>query len=361
MRILDRYFFSEVIGPFVLALTVIIILMISGVLFELSDLLISKRVPLSVILRLFSYQLPWATVEALPIAVLAAVLIVTGRLAAENELTIIRSVGVSLKRYLVPALIFALAISILSYYLSEEVLPQANHAFQNTVRRIVLKDASPEIEEDVFFRAGKEYFFYIGQVDPASLEMRQIMVYQLRQEGYPRLITAASGYIRDGSWHLTDGVMRDIGEDGFVSDEVKYSSLTLELGDGLEHFFANQKTTREMTRAELLENIHLFAESGVNLRPFIVDYHLKLASPLASLVFVLFCLPLALRFLRLPRYSRFLALAASVALTLSYYLLTPFCRSLGINGIIPAVLGAWLPVLFLGSVGTLLYTRLDSF
>lgn len=360
MKLLDRYLINEIVGPFILALLVIIMLMVSGVLFELSELLITKKVPLLIISQLFSYQLPWAMVEALPIALLVGGLYALGRMSAANELTIIRSLGVSLKRHLAPIFIFAFLISLLSFYISEEVVPRANHAFQNTVRRIVLKEAGPGIEQDVFFRVGKEYFFYIGQVEQTDLEMKNILLYQLRGEEYPRIITASTGYINQGVWHLSDGVMRDIQADGFVSNEIKFSQLQLELGDGLERFFANQKTTREMTRKELAANIRLFGSSGINIKPFLVDYHLKLASPLASLAFAFFCLPLALRFLRLPKSSRSFSIGVCVALTLSYYLLTPFCRSLGINGILPPLYGAWLPTLLFAVLGLLFFLRVDS-
>ncbi len=359
MKIIDRHLLHQVAGPFVLALLALIILMVSGVLFELSELLIAKKIPFFVVVRLFFYRFPQATVEALPIAALLSALVVYTRMAADNELTIIRSVGVSLRRHLSPLLALVLTVSFFSLYLSENVVPQANHAFENIIRQIVLKNPGVDIEQDVFFRAGKEYFFYIGQVDPNTLEMKQIMVYQLRDKSYPRLITAESGVIKDGVWLLANGVARNIEPDGFVSDEIKYSTLRLELGDGLERFFANQKTTREMTRAELAENIRLFRPSGVNIRPFVVDYHLKLASPLASLVLVLFCLPLAIRFLRLPRYPRSVVVGLCVALTLTYYVITPFCRSLGVNGLISPVLGAWFPNLVYGAVGLLALAKLD--
>lgn len=360
MRILDRHLLQQVAGPFVLALLALIILMVSGVLFELSELLIAKKIPFFVIIRLFFYRFPQATVEALPLAALVAGLLAYTRIAADNELAIIRSVGVSLRRHLAPLLALVLVISLFSLYLSEKVVPQANHAFENIIRQIVLKNPGVEIEQNVFFRAGKEYFFYIGQVNPETLEMKEILVYQLRPESYPRLITAESGVIKDGVWLLSNGVARNIESDGFVSDEIKYTTMRLELGDGLERFFANQKTTREMTRAELAENIRLFRPSGVNIRPFVVDYHLKLASPLASLILVLFCLPLAIRFLRLPRYPRSVVVGLCVALTLTYYVTTPFCRSLGVNGLISPVLGAWLPNLAYGSVGLLALAKVDS-
>ncbi len=360
MQLLDRYLLREITGPLLLILLVIVMLMVSGVIFELSELLIAKKIPLTIIGQLFLFQFPGAIVEGLPIAVLASVLLALGRFSANNELTIVRASGISLRRCLLPAFLLALVVSLISFYLSDAVVPRANHGFQNMVRRIVLQEAKPEIEQDIFFRSGRDYFFYIGQVDATSLQLQNILVYQLNQEVYPRIITAQSGWIKDGVWYLVDGVLRNIEPDGFTSEEVKFGELRLELEDGLERFFGNQKTTREMSRSELAANIRLFSSSGINIRSFLVDYHLKFAAPLASTAFVLFCTPLVLRFLRLPKQSRLVLSSGAVALTLTYYVLTPFCRSLGINGIIPVFWGAWLPTILFGLCGVIAVIRADS-
>ena len=58
--------------------------------------------------------------------------------------------------------------------------------------------------------------------------------------------------------------------------------------DDSEVYFGNQRTTDEMNRKELKEYIERFQRSGIKVLPFVTEYHLKLAVPMASFIFILF-------------------------------------------------------------------------
>src|SRR5690606_26498267 len=117
------------------------------------------------------------------------------------------------------------------------------------------------------------------------------------------------------------------------------------------------KTTDEMTRRELRGHIELFQRSGIEVRAFVVDYHLKLALPFASFLFALTGSPLSLRS---ARSGRFYGITVSLVLSFLYFVLTSVSRSLGINGVLPTWVAAWLPTVMFLCFGGWLLNRADA-
>lgn len=357
---MDRYLLREFFGPFGLAMLIVTVLMLSDILFTLADWLIVKRVAGSVILRLVGYRLPALYVQAVPIAVLVGSMLALYRLSRDSELVIMAASGLSLERLAAPIIAFSLLLSATSFALNESVVPRANHAAENIIRRLVFQDVSPEIREGVFFRGQDNTVFYIRRFDRTHLLMEDVMVFRMGADPFPEMITASVARYGQGLWHLENGISRELDRDGFVINEARFASLDLKVDEDVERFFGNQKTTQEMSRAELRNNIRLFGRSGVDIRPFLVDYHLKLAMPFSNFFFAALGVPLALWVLRRPRSAHVVGTGGAFALVLTYYVLTPLCRSLGINGLLQPVAAAWLPSLTFALLGLFLFTRLEQ-
>lgn len=357
--LVDRYLLREFAGPFVVMVLGFSLILLSGTLFELADLLIVKKVAALTVLRLLLYQIPYTVLETLPVAMLFAALLAVGRLARDSELIIMRASGLSLRRFFLPLVLMALLVSIGAYYLNDTVIPRSNHEFQNVVRQIIFRDITPALEENIFFRGPDNNFFYVHKLDRGKLTMEDVMIYQVGQADtpYPVMITAKRAKYADGVWTLWDGVRRTLDKEGFVSQEGTFRKLEIMLGRDMERFFGDQKTTAEMTLDELGQNIALFARSGIDVSPFLVDYHLKIAKPFASLLFLLLGVPLS--FSPNRRRPQAVAVGISVLITLSYYVITPFFRSLGVNGILPAALAAWTPSLLFLVAAAVVWLRLE--
>jgi len=126
--------------------------------------------------------------------------------------------------------------------------------------------------------------------------------------------------------------------------------MWIEMEEDMERFLARQRTPAEMSRQELREEIELFRRSGIDVTRLLVDYHMKLALPLTSFIFILIGTPLSLG----NQESRAMSLALTVIIIFFYYLLVSFSRSLGRNGVLPPLLAAWLPNAVFGIFGVIL-------
>ena len=95
-RILTLYIIREIASLFLLGIVVFTLILLMGRLIKLTDLVISRGVPMSDISLMILYLMPSFLVFTIPMAFLLAVLLAFGRLSADNEITVMKSGGLSL-------------------------------------------------------------------------------------------------------------------------------------------------------------------------------------------------------------------------------------------------------------------------
>lgn len=286
LRILDRYVVREFIPPFLGAVVGFTVMLLSGTVFELMDYIFDNRMPVPVVLELLLHSIPGIVVLTLPIGALFAALLGMGRLSRDSEMGAIRSAGVSFRRASIPVLIASIVVSGFAYLLNEQIVPTSEHRAQNLIRQSLFSDAMPNIEENVFFRGTGDRFFYVGRVDSAESKLHTVLIYEMEGSEYPGIISADSGTFDSGVWHLRNGVSRTFDERGHTVHEVRWDELQYNMPTDETPFFGNQKTTSEMTRKELGEHLVLFKRSGLDVKRLEVEYHMKLALPFASFLWV---------------------------------------------------------------------------
>ncbi|MBI2914312.1 MAG: LptF/LptG family permease [Firmicutes bacterium] len=354
--ILDRYTAREFLGPFMVCIMGFGVILASGLLFDLADLLFLKRVAVRVVLQLLIYKVPAIVVITLPIAVLFGTLLSLGRLSKDSEMTVMRGSGVSFRRIILPFVMFGTIVSLTTYVLNEWVTPVYNHRFESILRKLTLQDPVLFLEANVFFREAGDRVIYVGEADRKTGRMRDVMIYELNPGSFPRLITARRGTYEGGVWNLEDVMVKVLDEDGFISSEASSATMRVGLEKNTEEYFGEQKTTDEMSRKELGEQIRLFQRSGVAVRRMVVDFHLKLALPFASLLFALVGAPLSLRS---ARAGHFFGVTMSLAVTFAYFVAMSVARSLGSNGVLPELASAWAPNALFGAAGIALICGAD--
>ena len=341
MRILDRYVVREFTGPLALSVLAFIVIMLSGQLFWLVDLIIQKNVPVLAVVRMLMYSLPGIVVQVLPIAVLFGVMIGLGRLARDSELQIMRASGVPFARIVMPLLVLGAIMSAGGFWLNESVVPWATHQSETIVREMIFQEAFPAVEEDVFFKAPGNRYFYVGKVNEGRGTLERVMIYETERKMFPRLVAAARGWAESGKWVLENGTIHELDAEGHVQMSMSFETMEISLEKELQSFSSSQKTPDEMSRKELKSNIDLFERSGIRVHGLRVDYHLKLAQPLAALVFALLGAPLVTKSPR--RGGGYFGVVAAAILSFAYYIVQALARSAAIRGTIPALMAAWLP------------------
>ncbi len=350
-KILDRYIISEVLSFVALTASALTIMLIVRTLFELTDMLINEQVALPYIIKLLVYRLPAFLVLTFPMSLLASSELAIGRLSTDSEITAMRAGGINLRRIIIPFLIAALVVSILSFVINDYIVPEANYLSQNIIREIVQKKGPSYIRRNVFFRDAENRYFYVNQFDEKNMIIQDIIVYEFNREGSLRTITAKEGTWVADTWKLENGTIYNNHEGEEGAYEMSFATLDIILKEDLQKFFKNQRTPQEMSSKELRQHIDILQQAGADTKSLEVDLYMKYSVPFSGLIFVLLGVPLGLR---VKRGSKSTGIIISIVLVFIYYISVSTIRSFGRGGIMVPVLAAWLPNIIFAILGTIL-------
>src|SRR6266851_4986773 len=162
MKLLDRYLLSELVGPFLFGVGVVLMLFEGSVIFQVLNTL-DQRVSLWGLARVLLFKVPYLLVWSAPVATLFASAFAINRLGRDNEITCIRSAGVSVRRICLPIAAVGLLASLAAFTANERLVPWAERQANATMRKMALAQAIPQIQPNIFFNS-ENYWFYVGSV-----------------------------------------------------------------------------------------------------------------------------------------------------------------------------------------------------
>ena len=111
-----------------MALVILLFVLLTNFLLRAIDRFLGKGLPFGLLVEYLFLNLAWIVALAVPMAVLVATLMAFGRMAADNEITALRTAGLSYTSIIQPALIFGTAIFVGLLYFTTQILPDANHS-----------------------------------------------------------------------------------------------------------------------------------------------------------------------------------------------------------------------------------------
>lgn len=353
VKILDRYLTVEVLGPFFLGIVGFVLVMTVDLLFTFVDLIINKGVPLLSVVKLLIFKLPAILILTYPVATLFGVAMAIGRLAHDNEISALRTSGISFFRIAVPIIVISLIISGISYFTNEKLVPIANRESSKIIRQIVTRHPLPDIRQNVFFKDAYNRYFYVRKMDTKDKTLQDIMVYELYSGKLPQVITAKSAKLDDLLLTLSSGVIHKFDKKGRLEYEATFKEMDLNLAES-PITVGEQKTAQEMDIQELKSKIESFKKGGISTKSLQTDLYMKYSVPLTCFVFALIGIPLALPGIR---GARGWGMILTIVLMFTFYVFASVFRSLGRGGILTPMLAAWMPQMLFAALGVILLFR----
>ncbi len=356
-RIIDRYVLRELLPPFVMGVAVFTFFLVIDRIYHLTDLVITKGVPFLLVLALLGFTLPSFLALALPMALLVAVLIVGGRLAADAEVTAFKATGVSPLRLLRPFLAAGLVVTVLVALLTLWLAPLSNRAFHQQLFKILQSRAATGLKERIFSASFGQFTIYVEEVSPSQVALKGLLVSDERNPEVSRVVIAREGRLltdeeqgritlRFLDGQITETAVADARRSRFT--DFSLYDLNLPLESPLTGASAKDKPERDLPTGTLRGEARALAAQGQLTAPHYVEFHKRFALPGAALVFVLVGFPLGIRGHHRGAAGRGIALAASLGVVVAYYLVFTTLEGPALRGRIPAAFAMWLPnLLFL--------------
>jgi len=183
-RIFDRYLGRQVLVSTLFAVTLLSVVLVLGQIFKkLLDKLVDGTLPPEAILKFIGYSFPWSLSFTVPWGILTAVLLVFGRLSADNELIALRMSGLSLRRICVPVFVLALLASGLCFWINTVVAPHAFLEIRKTTQQAVLKDPKALFRPDTLIDELSGFFIFADSKEGEKLKNLQIIQLQPEKVG----------------------------------------------------------------------------------------------------------------------------------------------------------------------------------
>ena len=366
--LLDRWLFSELIGPLLFAIAMFTVLAITvGALFELVRLISEKNLPVLIATQVLLQRLPSFLVLSFPMATLFATLLAYGRLSSNSELTALRSVGVTATRMIIPALMLALVMSSLTFLFNDFLVPRSNRLAEVTLSSALGKAISTEKGNNIIYprfgrveepdgssSKGLLQLFYASRFQDGI--MTRVTLLDFSRAGFTQMLLAERGQWneQEAKWEFLNGQILTLTPSGSTTS-ADFDRYLYPLSAAPIRIAQLPKDARNMTVAEALQAEQLLQNSGdlKGARKLQVRIQEKFTFPMACLVFGLIGASLGAK----PnnRTNRGQGFALSIVMILTYYLLASSFSALGVKGTLTPILAAWSPIMIcLGGGGFLL-------
>ncbi len=128
IRIFDRYMWRQVWSAMSTGVVVLSGVMVLGNVYKkLDQLLGDAELPISFVIEFIGLIIPFSLIFTIPWAFLTGILLVYGRMSADNEMVSLRMTGMPMWRICMPVFIMAIALSSVCFWVNVEMAPAAKN------------------------------------------------------------------------------------------------------------------------------------------------------------------------------------------------------------------------------------------
>jgi lipopolysaccharide export system permease protein len=366
LTIMDAYILRELAAPFAFSAGVYMLFWFINIFFVAADYLINAHANIFLILRFLAFRVPQSIPMAFPFGCLFATLVAFGRMAADNEITAMRTSGISFLRIAAAPLIAGVGMFIFTYIVNDSIVPRSIELSTRTFYQIIYKtETLPVVPR--FFRKddATDRVFYVGNVGEDHKTLQNVMIFEnATNTPYRRVMNAEHAHIEKNSLildHARVTIFKRTGEldSSFVQDAPV--QLPLPFAETADQFLntssADQNALDSSQLRAQIRSMEATGQGGNALDLLKITLAQKLSFPFASFVAVLIALPLAVAF---GHRGRTLGIALSFVLMFAYYLMLSAAAALGRNEAINPYLAAWIPNIILGIIGAAMIRRVGS-
>lgn len=357
MKRLDRYILTEMLGPFLFGIGAFLAILVGvQLLYEMLRMIYQAGFPACAAVRIFLLEIPGMIALTLPMATMFGSLMAIGRLSSDGELVAMRAGGISVFRVGAPIIVFGLLVSVGGLLINESIVPPSKkRAFE------IARQARATAGDDGGFlfqirnaEGQTERILYADEIDPETLEMRNVFVFDFTLGERPELFTATSARWQGEQWHL-ENVEHTWWLASNRSVQVSPPEATITVGRSREEVEQIRKGPDDMTLGELAAQTRTARKRGDLERAnrLWMHYHVRLALPWASLGFAVLGVGLGIQ---RQRSSRGIGMGVSLLVIFVYYVITHTLSLVGERGVAHPALMAWTAnvLLYLTGVGLLL-------
>jgi len=362
MLILDRYLVGRLLKNFFTCLFVFLFLyIIVDILTNLGDI-IKNHPTLLKVLELYLYALPSIFTQTTPVAALLATLFTLGSFNQSNEIIAMRASGVTVSRIIRPFVLFGIILSLVIFWVSEAVLPEAQRMSSLLKYTYIDKKAaqSESPVENVAVYGFHNRLFFINRLYPKSKTIEGLTILEHDEnQNVVSKIYADRAVWRDNRWVLYKAFVYRLADNHRVRGEPLYFTDTfLKIQETPDDFLRQNIPVESMNMRELAQYISRLPEKKASptITRLRVDLYQKMVFPFTSLIVILIGIPSSI--MVRGRAVAFSSIGLCIGISFLFYVLFAVCLALGKGGGVPPIVAAWFSHALFGTIGLIFIARL---
>ncbi len=354
---LGRQYLFWLVCIFVGILSIIFLVDIAELLRDASG---KPDVSLGIVATIALLRLPHFGQEAMPFAVLFGAMFAFVKLTRSHELVVARAAGVSAWQFLLPALAITLIVGVVKIGVFNPIA--AALLAQNDEMAARYFGGRPSLtavsSSGLWLRqadaAGDHSVIHAERVEPASLRLQRVTIYQFHGEDeFVQRIDASTAELAEGAWVLSDGWVS--GPDG-AGDRIQTHTVPTDLTiDRIQESFARPETINFW---QLPRFIAVLDATGLSSLPHRLHFHALLAEPILLLAMTLIAATFSLRLTR--RGGTSMVVISGIAAGLLLFVLTNVVHALGLGASLPVMLAAWTPAGIFLTLGAAMMLHMED-
>ncbi len=366
MRVLNWYITKSFLVTFGMAIFILTFCMTGARIAIYLDTIVNG-IPLDTFCKFIIYVMPVMLTYTIPWSILAAVMLIFGRLSADSEITAMRACGISILQIVAPIMLIVFLITGLSFFMHLELGPVGLWKSRTLMQTVSVESPTALFEPGKLVNPPNTgMLVYVGdKIGQDQLKDIQIFISAANEE-VAQDISAPEGFVKvDKEKKILTLVLKncltinkaDKEITRLISDELHFS---IDLGKK-----ANSKElwrdAKYMRLDELLAYLRMIKRSST--RTPVIECKLeseiskRIAFALSPIAFLLIGIPLAIR---TGRRETSVGLFLSVILAGVFFLLIIFIQDLHKEPKLYPQYLLWIPNLLFQIVGAILTYRISQ-
>jgi len=311
-------------------------------------------------LTYFALKIPAISFQVVPFAVLVATLLTLGLLSRSNEITALRSSGISLLWVTSPFLILAGGLAVILLAFSSTIIPLASGKAEE-VRMIQIEKKPVPLTVQApqpWARIGTDALMRVTTIDVGGKTLRGVRLFYFNQTfRLDQVVEAAEAQYAASGWVLRNGNRRQFALNHTVDLTLftdQPADIPLIPDDFSTTLTGNSDT---MTFREIRNYIGRFQHEEVSFARLLTDYYGRMAFPFVTIIMVLIGIALSLRRSGVRGGSMAMGIGQAFIVGFCYWTTHSIAIALGRGGAMAPMFAGWMANILFGSFGLYLLLK----
>jgi lipopolysaccharide export system permease protein len=354
MKIIDRHLRVAILHQFLLVLAVLMALFVFITFIDELSSVNRGNYGLLKITQFVLLSIPKILYEVFPIAALIGAILGLSNLAKDSELTVMRSVGVSINRIVFSTVKVGILLGILAMILGEVIAPFSETKALRIRAEAIQSQVKQKSDFGLWMR-DESSFISIGEVLP-DLSLINVKIFEFDQDSKLRHLSRAKNGIYDreqGRWVLENLDRTIIDPDRAFADQMKVAKWDTKVNPEILGVFLIKP--EQLSIWQLLRYINHLKVNNQETKIYRLSFWNKIIAPFTTLVMLMLAVPFVFRQVRSGGLGK--SLFSGIMMGLGFFILTKAFGYFVLLYNIPAFLGALIPTILVLGVSMLLVKR----